>query len=70
MQIYLFRRPALLLKLNFTQTMACSMTGPTAALHRRQCDMLLKHLDHMRGDMVLLDTHMQVAPVARHTLQT
>lgn len=50
--------------------MVYSMTGPTAALHRRQCDMLLKHLDHMRGDMVLLDTHMQVGPVACHTLQT
>ena len=47
----------------------CSMTGPAAALHRRQCDMLLKHLDHMRGDMVLLDTHMQVAPVECHMLQ-
>jgi hypothetical protein len=40
--------------------MFCSMMGPAAALHQRQCDILLQHLDHMRGDMVLLDTHLQV----------
>lgn len=36
------------------------MTGPTATMHRRQYEVLLQHLDHYRGDLVLLDTHLQV----------
>lgn len=36
------------------------MEGPQAAMHRRQQKLILEHLDRYKGDLVLLDAHLQV----------